>query len=190
MGSPGDLRVVVHAAVGLDGTTRGFTPDLGTYYGLASTWSEDVTLTGADTILAQEPALRAAEELPGPAPEGPLLAVVDSRRRVTAWQELRAAGFWRDVRRLGAPSGERVDLRSALAGFAAEGAGTVRVDSGGALTGALLAAGLVDEVSLLVHPALGHGPPWTGAATVESSFRLDHDRRLGEGLVWLRYEVR
>jgi 2,5-diamino-6-(ribosylamino)-4(3H)-pyrimidinone 5'-phosphate reductase len=188
MGS-GDLRVVVHVAVGLDGTTRGFAPDLGTFYGLVSTWSEDVTLTGADTILAQEDALRAAESLPGPSPDGPLLAVVDSRRRVTVWEELRTAGLWRDVRRLGAPPGQRVDLRSALQGFAAEGARTVRVDSGGALTGALLAARLVDECSLLVHPALGEGAPWTGGANVGTGFRLVHDQRLAEGLVWLRYAV-
>ena len=40
----------------------------------------------------------------------------------------------------------------------------MRVDSGGALNGALLRAGLVDEISLLVHPVLvGDAPRWHGS---------------------------
>ena len=40
----------------------------------------------------------------------------------------------------------------------------MRVDSGGALNGALLRAGLVDELSLLVHPVLvGDAPRWYGS---------------------------
>lgn len=53
-------RVIVHVAVSLDGATTGFAADVGRYYALAATFGEDVTLAGADTILAQEAALRAA----------------------------------------------------------------------------------------------------------------------------------
>ena len=77
-------RVVVHVAVSLDGATTGFEADVGTFYELAATWAEDVTLTGADTILAQEAALADAPR-PGPDPDGPLLVVVDSRGRVSEW---------------------------------------------------------------------------------------------------------
>ena len=43
----------------------------------------------------------------------------------------------------------------------------VRVDSGGGLNGALLQAGPVDEVSLLVHPCLvgRRAKRWFGAAS-------------------------
>jgi 2,5-diamino-6-(ribosylamino)-4(3H)-pyrimidinone 5'-phosphate reductase len=51
-------------------------------------------------------------------------------------------------------------------------AGTDRVDSGGSLIGALLGRGLLDKISLLVHPVLagergtrrwhGDGPPPAG----------------------------
>ena len=75
--------VVVHAAVSLDGATTGVAVDVGRFYELAATWSEDVTLTGAGTILAQAAALE-GDAGPGPAEHGPLLAVVDSRARVTA----------------------------------------------------------------------------------------------------------
>ncbi|WP_218578636.1 hypothetical protein [Phytohabitans houttuyneae] len=54
--------VVAHVAVSVEGATDGFAPDLAQFYGLAATWSEDVTLVGADTILAQEPALAATPD--------------------------------------------------------------------------------------------------------------------------------
>lgn len=88
--------VVVHVAVSVDGSTAGFEPDVGRFYELAAVWREDVTLAGADTILAQELAL-ADMELPGPAPAGPILAVVDGRGRVGAWKSLRDAGHWSKV---------------------------------------------------------------------------------------------
>jgi 2,5-diamino-6-(ribosylamino)-4(3H)-pyrimidinone 5'-phosphate reductase len=88
--------VVAHVAVSLDGATVGFQPDVGRFYELARTWDEDVTLTGADTVLAQTPALRDAPR-PGPSADGPLLAVVDGRGRVREWEALRGAGYWSDV---------------------------------------------------------------------------------------------
>ncbi len=200
--------VVAHVAVSVDGATTGFSPDVARFYELAGTVAEDVTLAGADTILAQEEALAAAAR-PGPAAGGPLLAVVDGRGRVREWAALREVGHWSDVLALHAAAtpprppgrdvdelvlGERtVDLAAALAAMRARGADRVRVDSGGALIGALLRAGLLDEISLLVHPvwpgAAGDrrwygGPGGPGAALV-----LAGSREVGDGLVWLRYRV-
>lgn len=200
-------RVVVHAAVSLDGATVGFPVDVGRFYSLAGTWHEDATLAGADTILAQEAALAQAPQ-PGPSADGPLLAVVDGRGRVTAWQALRDAGYWSGVLAFRAGTtrprggtaveeivtgGDRVDLAAALTELGRRGAHVVRVDSGGGLTGALLAAGLVDEISLLVHPVLaGNDRRWYGAADLPHALlhlrdcrRLDGD----DGAVWLRYDV-
>lgn len=186
--------MIAHHAVSLDGATTGFSPDTSAFYGLISTWREDVTLVGADTILAQEHALAAGPGGPGPNPDGPLLAVVDSRGRVSAWEALRSAGHWRDAIRIEADRpGERVDLRRTLEWFADQGAVTVRVDSGGGLSGALLAQGLVDEVSLLVHPVVvgsGSAPRWYGASDATARFTLDHVEAVGDGLVWLRYRPR
>jgi len=148
--------VVLHVAVSVDGATKGFEPDVGRFYGLAATWREDVTLAGADTILAQEQALREATNPPGPRPDGPLLAVTDRRGRVPEWmfEALRNAGYWRDAVPV------RDELPSVIAGF---GDAVVRVDSGGALNGALLRGGLVNEISLLVHPCVvGAAPRWYG----------------------------
>lgn len=197
-------RVIVHVAVSLDGATTGFLPDVSRFYELAGRFSEDVTLAGADTILAQEPMLADAPR-PGPAADGPLLAVVDGRRRVSAWDALRECGHWRDVvalRTAGpAPTGTarsagvrevaagegRVDLAAALDRLEGD---VVRVDSGGALNGALLRAGLVDEVSLLVHPCIVGGDParWHGSAPAVTLEPAEVGLLEGD-LVWLRYRV-
>ena len=197
-------HTVVHVAVSVDGATTGFDPDQGLFYELAARWKEDITLAGSDTILAQEEALASAPR-PGPAEGGPLLAVVDSRARVSEWDALRECGHWSDVVALrggeaaGAPerelltNGDHVDLAAALASLGSKGATTVRVDSGGALTGALLAAGLVDELSLLVHPVLvgPGGKRWHGEGPGRS-LRLDPigAEGLDDGVHWLRYRVR
>lgn len=197
--------MVLHVAVSVDGSTAGFEADVGRFYELAATWHEDVTLAGADTILAQESAL-AASELPGPAVDGPTLAVVDGRGRVSAWESLRSAGYWSRVvavhaaatppRRHGVPEivtgSDRVDLAAMLSELRDRyGARVVRVDSGGALNGALLDAGLVDEVSLLVHPALAAHTdrrPWHGGGpSVGRALSLVAAQSLPEGLVWLRH---
>jgi 2,5-diamino-6-(ribosylamino)-4(3H)-pyrimidinone 5'-phosphate reductase len=202
--------VVAHVAVSLDGATSGFAPDVGRFYELARTWREDVTLAGADTILAQEEALARAPR-PGPAVDGPLLAVVDGRGRVREWEALRDCGHWSGVLALRAfatraPAGAqpervliagtaRVDLAAALAALGErEGAEVVRVESGGVLIGALLEGGLVDELSLLVHPCvvdaaadrLWHGSRAPSATAVLEAYAAE---RLDDGLVWLRYRV-
>jgi 2,5-diamino-6-(ribosylamino)-4(3H)-pyrimidinone 5'-phosphate reductase len=199
--------VVVHVAVSLDGATTGFDPDVGRFYSLAGTWREDVTLAGADTILAQEKAL-AGEPRPGPAADGPLLAVVDGRGRVRQWDALRDCGHWSGVLALHAAATparsrgrcvrelvtgvERVDLAAALAALGErEGAGVVRVDSGGALIGALLGGGLVDELSLLVHPCVAGAAgdrAWHGSGPLPAlALECLASERFDDGLVWLRY---
>lgn len=206
--SEGRPYVVAHVAVALDGATTGFEPDVGRFYELAATWREDVTLVGADTILAQEQALAAAPS-PGPAQGGPVLAVVDGRGRIREWQwkALREVGHWSEVlalhaettpRRTGGRSvqefvigTERVDLAAALAMLGRRaGVEVVRVDSGGALIGALLSAGLLDEVSLLVHPCLPgvrRNRLWHGSTPAAIRFDLVASHVLDDGLVWLRY---
>jgi 2,5-diamino-6-(ribosylamino)-4(3H)-pyrimidinone 5'-phosphate reductase len=175
-------RVILHVAVSLDGATTGFDADQGTYYVLAERFHEDVTLCGADTILAQSEALAHADR-PGPNPDGPVLAITDSRGRVDEEivDALRGLGFWSDVCVLRDAHGR---LGQALEAFDVH---VVRVDSGGALNGALLSEGVVDEVSLLVHPVLvgGDHPHWYGAAPPQD-FELRAATALDGGLAWLR----
>ncbi len=148
----------------------------------------------------------------------PYLVVVDSRGRVQNWAQIQAQPFWRQVIVLCARATppayleelarqgiacivageERVDLRQALEALYTEyGIHTLRVDSGGALNGALLRAGLVDEVSLLIAPVLvgGESPRSMFVAPDVTSpeqaipLHLAHFEQVGEGRLWLRYQV-
>lgn len=146
---------------------------------------------------------------------GGLLVVADGRGRVRRWTSLRGAGLWTRFAALvhrGTPAeylahlarrgveaivagNARVDLAAALELLAGRlGVRTVGADAGPTLNGALLSAGLVDEVSLLVHPSIAgaeapgavlYAPPLGGANAVR--LRLTHLERLRDNVVHLRY---
>jgi 2,5-diamino-6-(ribosylamino)-4(3H)-pyrimidinone 5'-phosphate reductase len=191
-------HVVAQLAVSLDGVASGFDVDLARFYALATLWQEDVTLIGADTILAQESAVRAAPRR-GPRADGPLLAVVDDRARVHTWEALRELGYWSDVLALYAdrtpprPPGattrelvtgyEEVDLLEALTVLGRRDVQTVRVESP-TLVRTCLDQELVDELALLVHPVLVGGEPWYDTHQL-------HLKHVGtevfkDGVIWIR----
>ncbi len=207
--------VVIHSAVSVDGRMDRLTIDMERYYSLIPTWKEDCTLCGSETML--QAGLAEWEHDGSSDPSNPIIAVVDGRGRFKGWSNVAPSPFWSRgvalsttrtpqehlelVRSSGADvivaGDEHVDLRAALSELASKyGVRTVRVDSGGTLNGALLRAGLVDEVSVLVHPQLigGRSP---------SSFLIADDLGSGEeavgaelmaverldDLVWLRYRL-
>ena len=215
-------HVVLHVEASLDGRIDHIRPDVGRFYRLAAGFHEDAILTGADTLLqgAELPA-RDDEEPPTPQAiggDGPLFVVTDSRCRFDRWNWLRKQQYWRDAIALVAQASpaeglarlagkhvptivrgdRRVDLRAALETLAARfDVRTVRVDSGGALSGALVRAGLVDEVSVLLEPVLVGGVtprtflrgPDLVAGDDVARLRLLHVEQFDDGLVWLRYEL-
>ena len=216
------VHVVVHNAVSADGRVAGFDADIGLHYEIAAGFNADVHLAGSETILAAN--LEVDDALDGmlqpphddPHDERALLAVVDSRGRVRSWSALRQAPHWRDrmvalcshatpgayLEHLAARHVDRVvagaqhvDLGEALATLErAYGARRVLVDSGGTLNGALFRAGLVDEVSLLVHPRLVGGPQNAsmfrpGQPTDGVALRLTAVEQRAGDIVWLRYDV-
>jgi 2,5-diamino-6-(ribosylamino)-4(3H)-pyrimidinone 5'-phosphate reductase len=203
-----------------------FQPDLEAYYGLVGRFEEDVTLVGSGTLvqspdaetLSRDPGEVPVPGAPDPSDDRPILAVPDSGDKVKNWAYLRTLPYWRDIfalsssdaspeqierfRRQHIPyflSGRgRVDLAAALTSIAGRfGAKVVRVDSGGTLNGALLRAGLVDEISLLLHPQyVGGCSPRTlfraeDLTSAEGVIRLElaGNETLSGGLVWLRYNV-
>ncbi len=94
-------------------------------------------------------------------------------------------------------AGEReIDLQAALETLNREvGIGRLLLEGGGAANGALLQAGLIDELSLILAPAVEgvpggpavfdiHGEP---DALNAMGMALEHCQVLEGGLVWLRY---
>jgi 2,5-diamino-6-(ribosylamino)-4(3H)-pyrimidinone 5'-phosphate reductase len=216
-------RVVLHNAVSADGRIDWFGPDIGLYYELASIWGADAVLSGSETIRIAEELFPESDEPMPELPQGlpsplPLLVVPDSRGRIRTWQTLRRMPYWRDVVVLCSRStpedymaylnreeidsitagDDHVDLHEALEELNARyGIEIVRVDSGGTLNGALLRAGLVDEVSILIHPVLVGGTtprsffraPDLAAPDGVVPLRLISAEQIRDGIVWLRYEV-
>jgi 2,5-diamino-6-(ribosylamino)-4(3H)-pyrimidinone 5'-phosphate reductase len=207
-------KVVVHVAISLDARIDGFEPDVGTYYDLIGTWNEDVTLCGSGTILAAQPEPD-PEDAPSPEPPDPgdtrpLLAVIDSRGRVRSWSKLIAAGHWRGGLALCSSAtpeqhlaylrdhnieyellgSDRVDLERAIESLGKRGAETIRIDAGPTLNGLALGSGIVDELSLLVHPVIaGEGRSFAEGLDDPIEVRELSRERRGE-LLWLRYARR
>ncbi len=210
--------VIMYNAVSLDGRVTGFEVDLGLYYGLTAEWDIDAVLCGSETIIAAEGAGNTEEDLRVKVerkPKGlPLFVAVDSRGRVHRWNAIRNAPYFGDVLVLcskATPSDylaylrkagvrhlvlgeEKVDLSLALRSLRKDyGVKRVRTDSGGALNGALLDAGLVDEVNLLMHPTMAGAEQTAvyvaGPKDVRVAFRMVHCKKISPGLVWLKYRV-
>ena len=179
-------RVVLFNAVSLDGRIDGFKLDIAQFYELASSWKEDATLAGADTIILSVEKEKVPEEdertfeppLKNPNDPRALLVVPDSCGRVRCWHYLKTLPYWRGYVSLCSRStpeehldylkkrhvdyiiagDDHVNIRSALEELNSRyGANVVRVDSGGILNGVLLHQGLVDEVSVLIYPSLVGG---------------------------------
>ncbi|UNK59090.1 bifunctional diaminohydroxyphosphoribosylaminopyrimidine deaminase/5-amino-6-(5-phosphoribosylamino)uracil reductase RibD [Pseudoxanthomonas daejeonensis] len=149
-------------------------------------------LTGADTVLADDPALtvRLGDDTPF---EPPMRVVVDTRLRSLACGKVRdgsaptlylhgpqaapAAGLSTEFAALPL-RGDHVDLRAALGLLGERGINEVQVEAGPALCGALLGAGLVDELLLYQAPVLlgdGARPLFAGLGIETMAQRLRFD---------------
>jgi 2,5-diamino-6-(ribosylamino)-4(3H)-pyrimidinone 5'-phosphate reductase len=214
-------KVILYNAVSLDGRINNFPVDLGQYYSLAAVWKEDVSLVGSNTILESTSTIPVEGDEPiqkttKKADKRPLLVVVDSQGRVKIWDYLLKQPYWREGISLCSKKTpqehlaylknkgieyiiageEKIDLRKAIQTLNKKyKTKTIRVDGGGILNGALLMEGLVDEVSVLIHPALVGGPnPRTINNTPTISDKpiklnlISCEKQRG-GLYWMRYKV-
>jgi len=93
---------------------------------------------------------------------------------------------------------DRIDMREALGMLNRKhGVETVRIDSGGTLNSVLLQAGVVDEVSVLIHPFLAGGraeptmfdPEKAGFSDLQVPLSHTGNEVIGNGLLWARYTV-
>ncbi|MEO3806252.1 dihydrofolate reductase family protein [Nonomuraea sp. B1E8] len=190
----------------LEGSGSLVTDSTGPLTGLPEEFDEPVDTLFTDFL---------PEEVVGRPGHEKWFTVVDSRGRVP-WSMKRNGGFdllvlvaratpaayLAHLRRERIPylvaGGERVDLAAALRRMRDKLAVTCVVSTaGGGLNGALLRAGLIDEIQLLVIPAAigGRGTPalfdgpQLAAAELPTRLRLLFAHVGGDGMLWLRYEV-
>lgn len=212
-------RVVVHNTISLDGSITGFEVDMGLHYRVAGAIGATVHLVGSGTARAgfeafgRQPETVAHRSRPDePAEDArPHWVFVDSKGELEgAIHAFRGTPYGRDPVVLlseRTPAAyrdwlaareyahhvvgrDRVDLASALALLRSDlDAETVLVDAGPGLVGALLEAGLVDEISLIVAPRvvgarrLGLFDRVASAPALEP---IDQETREGNALLRLR----
>lgn len=212
--------VVAHNTVSLDGSIDGFEIDLGLHYGVAAELGTQATLVGSGTARASfelfgpAPEETEADRSPPTGREGkPLWFIPDSRGtlngRLHAFRRFEGC---RDVVVLLSESSpaeyldylesrgyahhrigeDRVDLAKALE-LVAEKHGVERmlVDSGPGLVGALTSRGLVDQLSLVIAPAVAGRSGRRLFDALEAPVTLQLARRREEqGWLVLLYDVR
>jgi 2,5-diamino-6-(ribosylamino)-4(3H)-pyrimidinone 5'-phosphate reductase len=211
-------RVTIYNEISLDGRIEGFDQDVGRYYRLGFRWRSDAILMGSVTAQAFGPAEPADQQMRRvPAPERlpvvsgfedliyeprPLLVVPDSRGRVRNWVHALAQPWYGAIVVLTSQATpldylEYLKRRGIDLLQARYGVQSVRTDCGGRLNGALLAAGLVDEVAVIINPSLAANPTSQSLVTLPHAIfpgalrlALQEVDRLNDGAVWLRYETR
>ena len=217
--------VILHTGTSVDGRIDWGGGSDNPYYELVEQFRADTDNSGSNTILAAQFPDNPREALGKlyddwvNKPSRPIHAIVDSRGRVKNWETIRKQPWWMGhvslcseetpakhleyLKELGIDciiAGKRhVNLRKALERLNSKyNTQRVRVDSGGILNGAFLRQGLVDEVSVVVSPALvgGRSPKTMFVAQdLESEegvipLVLTSVQRIRDRYVWLRYQVR
>lgn len=214
------MKVIVHNSVSLDGSLLGFKVDMAAHYKIAGGFKADIHLVGSSTAVEGLKTfyrkLPAEQEKDFVKPQAraklPLWVIPDTAGKLKGkLHVLRRSGYCRDVVILTAsttPNGylrylnERnydwhymgkrpVDFEHAFDVLAKEyRARRVLTDAGVRLNGVLLNAGLVDEVSLLVHPVIVGGRRFSLFDDVKADLGLKLLKsRLVAGKPWQLYKI-
>lgn len=214
-------KVIIHNSISLDGSLTGFDVDMELHYEIARTYGADVHLIGSNTALMgiklfcpqippeqprdfQKPQRDVA--LPWwviPDTTGKLLGMLHVHRRFEGCRDVvllvsrkTPRPYLRyleerqyDYHMVG---DDRVDYSRALEILLERyHAKTILTDAGRILNGILLNQGLVDEVSLLVHPCVVGKDRYTLLEDTTKAVNLSPARvkRMRNGKVWLVYKV-
>lgn len=212
-------KVIVHNAVSLDGSLTGFPADLPLYYRLSEEFGAGMHLVGSNTartgieMFYPEIPPEREEDRRKPGREGILWTIPDSRAQLQGLLHVfRQMEYCRDA--VIFVSGttpaaytrylrereydhfivgkDTVDLKQALELLhETYGVTTVLTDTGSILSNLLLTQGLVDEISLLVHPVVvGKGSyPLFRHMDRPIHLRLTKSETFDGGYVWLVYKV-
>lgn len=216
------MKVIVHNSVSLDGSLLGFEIDMAAHYYMAGSYKADIHLVGSNTaaeglkMFYKKLPRETEKDLSKPKlnMKLPLWAIPDSHGKLKGkLHVLRQSGYCRDIvifttnatpkaylRYLTQRNydwyhmdNRRCDYSQVLKLLAKKyKAKTVLSDSGKTLNGILLNNGLVDEISLLVHPVIvgAKSFPLLDLVAAGSELKLKKCRPMGQGAIWLSYEVK
>ncbi|UCD05367.1 MAG: dihydrofolate reductase family protein [candidate division WOR-3 bacterium] len=214
-------KVIVHNSISLDGSLTGFEVNMGLHYKLAATYRPQAHLIGSNTLKmgvesfgnGVPPEEKGDFSRPEKDHSLPYWVVPDSGGKLLGMlHAFRRFEFCRDVvvlvsgvtpkeylRYLNERTydyhvvgSEHVDLGKSLTLLTRDyEVHTVLVDAGRILSNLLLKQGLVDEISLLVHPVIIGGMSYGIFSDVDELKNLEllKSERLSERYTWLVYRV-
>jgi 2,5-diamino-6-(ribosylamino)-4(3H)-pyrimidinone 5'-phosphate reductase len=214
-------KVIVHNSISLDGSLTGFDVNMGLHYGLAARYKPQAHLVGSNTLKTgmesygnETPPEEGGDfSKPEKNPSLPYWVVPDtSGKLIGMLHAFRRFEFCKDVIVLVSEitpkeylaymdrraydyhvlGKKHVDLRNSLVLLVEKyKVGTVLVDAGRILSNLLLKQGLVDEISLLVHPVIVGGRSYGLFSDVVGVTNLEllKSERLNEGYTWLGYRI-
>lgn len=214
-------HVILHNSISLNGSLTGFEVNMGLHYQLAGSYKPQAHLIGSNTVLIgaelygegippEEP-----DDFikPSRSPHLPFWAVIDSGGKLEGMlHTCRRFEYCRDVIVFVTEStspgyllhlsernydafivGRRkADLKTVMEVLADQfHVKTILVDTGRILGNLLLKKGLVDEISLLVHPEIvrKRSYPMFGNFPENIDLQLIKEELLEKKYIWLRYKV-
>ena len=176
------MKIIMHNSVSVDGSVKDFDVNMGLHYSIVHNYKPDIFLVGSKTaklgmvLFMEEIPKEEKSDFEKPEKEGIYWAVPDSQGILEGLLHvLRRSEYCKDVvifTTKMTPEGyinylkernydyfivgeEKVDLEKALEILGEKyDAETIHVDGGGELNSVLVEKGLVDEISLLVSPAI------------------------------------
>lgn len=215
------MKVIVHSSISLDGSLLGFEVDMAAHYKIAGSYKADIHLIGSNTAVAGlkmfNPRIPKEQDKdfirPKRSKKLPLWVIPDTHGKLQGkLHVLRRFELYRDIVILTTnvtPKGylryltERnydwhymgkrpFDYSQTLKLLAKTyGAKTVLTDTGKTLNGILINSGLVNEISLLVHPVIVGAKRFPLLDDVKAGvqLRLKKSKTMDKGGLWLVYNV-
>lgn len=214
-------RVILHNSISLDGSLTNFEPNMGLHYEIAGQFKPEIHLIGSTTLREGiklfldgiPPEEKSDFEKPQRDKNLPYWAIVDTRGALKGQlHTCRRFEFCRDIVVLTSEKTpksyldhlkerqydhfvvgpDHIDLKKALELLATQfQAKTILVDTGRILGNVLLNAGLVDEISLLIHPIIVGKNAYGMFSEIDENVmvKLLKKEILNDGFVWLVYTV-
>ena len=214
-------EIIIHNSISLDGSLTGFMPDMGLHYKIAGDYKPDAHLIGTDTVIAGNemfgegipPELPSDFVIPVRDPGLPWWIITDSRGRLKgALHTCRRFEYCRDVILIVTESTpveyiehlkernysfipvgkEKIDIVQALRTLNEEfGIRKILTDTGRILGNTLLNMGIVDEISLLIHPIIVGEKYYPIFSEISGNIlgKLKKSEKFDNGCVWNVYTL-
>jgi 2,5-diamino-6-(ribosylamino)-4(3H)-pyrimidinone 5'-phosphate reductase len=216
-----ESEIIIHNSISLDGSLTGFMPDMELHYKIVGDYKPDARLIGADTVIAGNEIfgngipdeLPADFEKPERDPSLHWWIITDSRGRLKGvLHTCRRFEYCRDVILIVTESTppdyiehlkernynyiiagkEKIDFPQALKTLKEEfGISKILTDTGRVLGNTLLNMGIVEEISLLIHPIIVGEKCYPIFSEISGNIlgKLKKSEKFDNGCVWNVYTL-